>query len=343
MGECLITRRGGEPYKLPVLNESYPADSTVTSGTDATFSVDFVEHGKPAIYTYQWYVNGNSIGGANSANYTRNTSADKGQYTVYCEVGNRSGVITSRQATMTVNKSPVLNGNYPANVTVNKGTNATFTVSVSDAGYPESYTYQWYVNGNAVSGATGATYTRNTSSDKGNYSVYCCVTNSAGTVTSRTATMNVQYAIVPNTSLSWSNSTFSTESTSSASTSAGSGSTTFNIINRTDWTNPDWITRYTHIDTTGYSKMTLVGTVSWTGNGDNFDSVIQCGFGVGNMTLAVGYSQGFNHGTSGSLAINGTYDISSLSGSQAFGVTVYDWSSTPSNVTITITKCILSV
>lgn len=38
MGECLITRRGGENYELPVLNASYPKDVSVVVGADASAS-----------------------------------------------------------------------------------------------------------------------------------------------------------------------------------------------------------------------------------------------------------------------------------------------------------------
>ena len=36
MGECLIVRRGGESYELPVLSASYPRDVTVTAAAGAS-------------------------------------------------------------------------------------------------------------------------------------------------------------------------------------------------------------------------------------------------------------------------------------------------------------------
>lgn len=86
------------------------------------------------------------------------------------------------------NKSPTLDASYPKDVTVNVGENATFIIQISIDGRPSDYTYQWYVNGSAVSGATGSTYTR-TGVQKGTYTVYCMVTNRAGSVKSRTATL----------------------------------------------------------------------------------------------------------------------------------------------------------
>lgn len=50
MGECLITRRGGEAYELPVLNSAYPANVTVVQAANASasFSVQITTPGKPA-------------------------------------------------------------------------------------------------------------------------------------------------------------------------------------------------------------------------------------------------------------------------------------------------------
>ena len=199
MGECLITRRGGEAHKLPVLDTSYPKDSNLTiikgNSTSATFTVVIAEAGSPAEYTYKWYVNGSLVSGANLSSYTKTDLTDTGTYTVYCEVINKAGTVTSRIATLKVTQhyTPVLNSNYPANVTsVEQASfSATFNVAIATAGNPASYTYQWYWNGSAVSGATSSSYTRTGSLGVGSYTVYCKVTNAAGTVTSRTATLIV--------------------------------------------------------------------------------------------------------------------------------------------------------
>lgn len=174
--------------KTPVLNTAYPADVTVNAGTDAAFQVEIAEDGLPKEHAYQWYVNETAVSGATSASYTRDTASDMGVYSVYCVVTNKAGAVTSRTATLTVQKAPVLNGSYPANATVVKHTAVTSKVSVSTDGYPTSYTYQWYKNGSAVSGATGSSYTF-TPTATGTTTLYCKVTNAAGTVTSRTATI----------------------------------------------------------------------------------------------------------------------------------------------------------
>lgn len=104
MGECLITRRGGEAYELPVLNSAYPANVTVVEAANASasFNVQIATPGKPAEYTYQWYLNGVKISGATNTGYTKTGLTAAGTHTLYCVVTNKAGTVTSRVATLTV-------------------------------------------------------------------------------------------------------------------------------------------------------------------------------------------------------------------------------------------------
>ena len=115
MGECLISRRGGEAYKLPILDTNYPQDVTVMATPDGTasFSIAIAEHGKPTNYTYQWYVNGEAVSGAINANYTKNTTSnDIGTYTVYCDITSKAGTISSRVATLVVKSAIPTSASY---------------------------------------------------------------------------------------------------------------------------------------------------------------------------------------------------------------------------------------
>lgn len=81
---------------------------------------------------------------------------------------------------------PVLDSNYPQSIseTVSfpyTGTKKTFEVRIAKDGKPKSYTYQWYVDGVAVSGATDATFDYTVKSN-GTRKVYCEVSNGLGEV-----------------------------------------------------------------------------------------------------------------------------------------------------------------
>ena len=82
----------------------------------------------------------------------------------------------------------------PENQTVNVGRTATFSVTASGTG---PFSYQWYNDGVAISGATSSTYTTPATvmGDTGSV-VTVTVTNATGSVTSLAATLTVK-AIPP--------------------------------------------------------------------------------------------------------------------------------------------------
>lgn len=94
-----------------------------------------------------------------------------------------------------------LNPEYPKDVTM-KSTDGTavFKAEIAKHGRPDEYTYQWYVNGAAVAEANHKEYERNISGDKGQYTVWCEVTNKAGTVRTREAKLTVKKVPVLDTS-----------------------------------------------------------------------------------------------------------------------------------------------
>jgi Immunoglobulin domain/Immunoglobulin I-set domain len=174
-----------------------PANQTVQVGQTATFSVTA---SGSAPLTYQWYKGGVAITGATSSTYTTpaTVSSDSGS-TFTVSVTNSVGTVTSGQATLTVTAAPPAATapsitNQPISQTVAAGQTATFSVTAAGTG---PLSYQWYVGGVAVSGATSSTYTTpaTTSSESGSeYTV--TVTNSAGTVTSTGADLTVTSAPV---------------------------------------------------------------------------------------------------------------------------------------------------
>lgn len=114
------------------------------------------------------------------------TGANEGTYTLVLQ--NSAGVVTSTVATLTVLRPPTFLV-QPSSVSVNVGSNATFTAQ-AEGTLPLHY--QWYFNGvNRLVGETNAVLTLlNVQPDQaGNYSVV--VTNSQGAVTSQVATLTV--------------------------------------------------------------------------------------------------------------------------------------------------------
>lgn len=170
------------------LNSNYPEDATVIAGEDVTFKAVITDEGNPKEHSLQWYVDGTAIEDATGETYTRSTSSDKGVISVWCEVSNKAGTTTSRHATLTVKKVPMLDASFPADASVVVHNSATFAAVAVETGYPDSYTYQWYVDNVAQSGATGHNFSY-TPTSVGTHEVYCAVTNEAGTVNTRTATL----------------------------------------------------------------------------------------------------------------------------------------------------------
>lgn len=99
--------------------------------------------------------------------------------------------ITSNQtlyARWTMDK-PVLDSSYPINVTVEEGKSFSTRVSISNQSSSIQYTYEWYVDDVKIS-TTSAT-PNITAPSEGSHTFYCIVSNSAGSTTSREATLTV--------------------------------------------------------------------------------------------------------------------------------------------------------
>ena len=163
-----------------------PLAKNITAGQSAEFTV--VASGSPVL-SYQWLKNNVAIAGANSPTYDTPAMAvtDSGaQFSVV--VRNSAGVITSAPVTLTVNVAtpPVVISDL-ADQSVPFGQGVTFSISVTGS---NPLSYQWTHNGLPV-GDNSASFliAQAQASDAGSYAV--AISNSAGTVNSRTATLNV--------------------------------------------------------------------------------------------------------------------------------------------------------
>ena len=169
-----------------------PVAQTVIAGQTATFTVQATGS---APLRYQWKKGGINIDGATVSSYTTPATSLADSGAVYSvEVSNEQGVVTSSSATLTVNPAVVAPAItvQPAAYSVTAGQTATFSVTATGTG---TLSYQWKKNGVNITGGTGATsnsYTTPAMGYAGNGAVYSVVvSNSAGTVTSSSATLTV--------------------------------------------------------------------------------------------------------------------------------------------------------
>jgi plastocyanin len=179
---------GGIPVVAAPSITTQPASQTVTRGSSVTFTVSATSSG----LNYQWSKNGVVITGAQQSSYTIASAqdSDAGSYTVL--VSNSGGSATSTAAVLTVVPpavvtAPVITA-QPASQSVTVGTTVTFAVTASGSA---PLTYQWRKDGVAISGATASSLMLPVvgTNAAGGYSVV--VSNSAGSVTSNTATLAV--------------------------------------------------------------------------------------------------------------------------------------------------------
>jgi hypothetical protein len=175
-----------------IVNPALSVSISVTSanmdvGQSKTFAA-VVSGGTPP-YSYQWYLNGAKVSGATGASWTFNPTSP-GVYTVYVIVTDSASVdpsVQSPSVQVWVNQTPTVNIT-PISTTMNVGFTITFTSSVSGGTPP--YSYQWYINGAQVLGATRSAL--NFSEPAGSYTVYLNVTDSvSATSKSNIASVNV--------------------------------------------------------------------------------------------------------------------------------------------------------
>jgi hypothetical protein len=173
-----------------------PASLSVTTGSDAIFAVDAL--GTEAL-SYQWFLNGAAIAGANSPvlRISGATATNAGAYSV--AVSNSAGSATSGSAILNVTAAaPAAVApsivTHPANVTASAGSTATLAVGVDGTG---PFSFQWRRDGVNITGATSAVLTFNSVAlpNAGTFSVV--VTNSVGSVASNSAVLDVTAAGTP--------------------------------------------------------------------------------------------------------------------------------------------------
>jgi hypothetical protein len=203
-----------------------PQSQIIPPGSNVTFSA--VATGEAPL-SYQWRLNENPIMGASDTSYsiTNVQFSDAGNYSVI--VTNDQDSVTSSPATLIVGIAPTISA-QPQSQNTNAGETVNFRVAASGDPAPN---FQWRLNGNPISDATGSSYTRTNVQpvDTGDYSVM--VTNVAGNVVSSNATLTVNSG-TPLVIAQWNfNSVSPDANLGTGSTSASIGSGTAALIGGT--------------------------------------------------------------------------------------------------------------
>lgn len=189
----IVVAASTQPTAAPTFT-TQPAPQTVTAGTSLTLTA--AAGGTPAP-NYQWQKTGVPIAGATNATYTLASAqvSDAGTYTVIAT--NSVGAATSNAITVAVVAAPTADrapsiARQPVTQTVATGSTVVFNTEVAAAPAPA---YQWRKNGTVIAGATGATLViaGAKASDAGAYSVVA--TNSAGSITSTAASLELSNAV----------------------------------------------------------------------------------------------------------------------------------------------------
>lgn len=161
-----------------------PAGQVLEVGQPLSLAVTAIGSGP---LNYQWTKDGNAIAGATGDTYTVSgvQLSDAGTY--QCSISNALGTIVSDLATVVVTGLPRITA-QPDNQFVAPGGNATFDIAASSS---LPLTYQWRKDGADIAGANSTTLALSNvqAGDAGSYAVV--VSNSAGAVTSASATLTV--------------------------------------------------------------------------------------------------------------------------------------------------------
>jgi hypothetical protein len=169
---------------VPPVITSQPEDSVVAAGANVTLSV--AAAGSTPV-GYHWQRNGVDLPGATNTflTFVNVQPTDSGSYQAW--VSNAAGTICSRPATLSILAPPLITV-QPFGLSVNLG--ATVTLRVTALG-SMPMVFQWYFNGQLLSGATNASITLSgvDSTQAGTYEAV--VSNPAGVASSQPATLMV--------------------------------------------------------------------------------------------------------------------------------------------------------
>ena len=130
-----------------------PMSATIWVGESVSFSSTV--SGQTPPYTYQWYLNNNPVPGATSNSWTF-ISSEAGGYSVYLKVTDVNGNTAQSGTAQVTVRLPLSVSISPLDSSILPGQTVTFISTV--AGGTPPYSYQWYLGGNPVVGATSSSW-----------------------------------------------------------------------------------------------------------------------------------------------------------------------------------------
>lgn len=244
-----------------------PSNQSASLGFGITLQVQATGSGN---LTYQWYLNGNALTNSSTINGANNptliisnfNSALVGQY--YVTITNAYGSVKSSMASVAI---PVVITTQPISQNAVLGSTVTFTTAATGS----SPSYQWYLNGTTIPGATSASYTVSNiqATNAGIYTV--SVSNILSTVTSQGATLTILNPLI------------STQPQSQ--TGSIGGSVTFNVKATGAGLTYQWNLNGTPIAGANSSSYTITNLQST--NAGSYAVTITNSFGSITSTLAV--------------------------------------------------------
>ncbi|HYF02306.1 MAG TPA: immunoglobulin domain-containing protein, partial [Patescibacteria group bacterium] len=183
----LTSPAAGVSLKAATAISQQPQSREVCQGSPLDLGVTATGSG----LSYEWRLNGQAVSGATSSTYAPSATPEmSGEYTVI--VRGECGEVSSETVTVTVNQQTAITQQPVATLSQNQFNTLTLSVAATGTG---TLSYQWYKDGNAISGATTATYTKANSSptDAGRY--YVEVTGTCGMVRSSETTVEITTSV----------------------------------------------------------------------------------------------------------------------------------------------------
>ena len=163
---------------------------TVCVGYTNAQSISSSINGCAGTPSYQWLLNGAPISGATNGTYQIPTGLGQGTYNYTLQVSCGGCTSTSSASTFTVTAGPTVSIT-PTSQTACVGYSSAQSLSSTVSGCTGTPTYQWLLNGSAISGATNATYSIPTGLGQGTYNYTLQVSCGGCTSTSSASTFTV--------------------------------------------------------------------------------------------------------------------------------------------------------